>query len=93
LGAGKIGEAIAKSIAKAERVSKVMVTKRNVDTLKFRSHKVEAISDNRRAAERSDAIIVAVKAADAKQVLSEISEFTRDKLVISVMAAISIRRI
>jgi pyrroline-5-carboxylate reductase len=93
LGAGKIGEAIAKSIAKAERVSEVIVTKRNIDTLRLRNDKLKATPDNRRAAEKADAIIVAVKAADAKQVLGEISEFTRDKLVISVMAAISIRRL
>ena len=71
----------------------MVVTKRNVDTLRFRTDKMEVLSDNRQAAERADAIIIAVKAANAKQVLSEISAYTRGKLVISVMAAISIRRL
>lgn len=93
LGAGKIGEAIARSVAKASTVSKVVVTKRNVESLKIRTDKMEVTADNRKAAEAADIIVVAVKAADAKLVLSEISDAASGKLVISVMAAISIRRL
>jgi pyrroline-5-carboxylate reductase len=93
LGAGKIGEAIARSVAEADGVSKVIVTKRNVESLKIQSNKVEITTNNQKAVKAADIIVVAVKAADAKLVLTEISNFTSGKLVISVMAAISIGRL
>jgi pyrroline-5-carboxylate reductase len=94
IGAGKIGEAVANSIAKSRQVTKVIMTKRNVSTLpRSRSGKVAVTSDNSEAAKKADLILVAVKAGDAKNVLSEISPFTADKIVISLMAAITIDRI
>jgi pyrroline-5-carboxylate reductase len=93
IGAGKIGEAVASSIAKSRQVTEVIMTKRNVSTLKSGSGKVVVTSDNRDAAKKADLILVAVKAGDAKQVLSEISQFTADKIIISLMAAITIERL
>lgn len=94
LGAGKIGEAVARGIAKSQRVSKVFVTKRNTATLKsLESDKVIVTKDNKRAAKESDLIVVSVKAGDAKRVLGEISEYTSGKIVISLMAAVSIRKL
>jgi pyrroline-5-carboxylate reductase len=94
IGAGKIGEAVANSIAKSKQVQKVVMTKRNVSTLhRSRSGKITVTSDNRDAAKKADLILVAVKAGDAKQVLGEISQFTADKIVISLMAAITIERL
>lgn len=91
IGAGKIGEAVAVSIAKAQRVAKVIMTKRNTSTLRrHQSGKISVTPDNRDAAKRADLVVVAVKAGDAKHVLGEISDFTSDKVVISLMAAISI---
>jgi pyrroline-5-carboxylate reductase len=49
--------------------------------------------DQRDAARKADLILIAVKAGDAKQVLGEISQFTADKIVISLMAAITIERL
>ena len=94
IGAGKIGEAVANSIAKSRQVTKVIVTKRNISTIaRSRSGKVSATSDNREAAKKADLILVAVKAGDAKHVLAEISPFTAGKIVISLMAAITIDRL
>ena len=94
IGAGKIGEAVANSIAKSRDVTKVIMTKRNLSTLpRSRSGKVAVTSDNREAAKKADIILIAVKAGDAKQVLGEISQFTAGKLVISLMAAITIERL
>ena len=94
IGAGKIGEAVAKSIAKSDEIAKVMITKRNTSSLKAsQSDKIEVTQDNKKAAKESDLIILAVKAGDAKHVLNEISEFTTDKIIISLMAAISIKRL
>jgi pyrroline-5-carboxylate reductase len=94
LGAGKIGEAVARSLAESPKVSTVLVTKRNISTLRsMPKGKVEITSDNRRAARKADLIIIAVKAGDAKQLLSEISRFTSKKIVISLMAAITLKRL
>lgn len=94
LGAGKIGIAVASSIAKSEQVSRVIMTKRNVSTVRpLLTEKVTVTQDNRAAAKEADLIVVAVKAGDAKHVLGEISGFAKGKVVISLMAAISIRRL
>ena len=94
LGGGKIGEAVARSIAKSERVSKVIVTKRKTETLtNLNSRKIQVSSDNALAAKTADTIIVAVKAGDARQVLREIEPATARKIVISLMAAVSIQRL
>jgi pyrroline-5-carboxylate reductase len=94
IGAGKIGEAVANSIAESKRVTTVIMTKRNVSTLpRSKSKKVLVTSDNRDAAKRADLIVVAVKAGDAKLVLGEIAQFTAGKIVISLMAAITIERL
>lgn len=94
LGAGKIGEAVARAIAKSPKVSRVIVTKRNVSTLKRPlSHKFEVTTDNIAAAKKADVIVIAVKAADAKQVLDAVSDHTYQKLIISFMAAVSLSRL
>ena len=94
LGGGKIGEAVARKIAQSERVSKVIVTKRNTSTLKgLRSPGVEVSSDNAMAARSASAILLTVKAGDARKVLREIRDVTDQKLVISLMAAVSIQRL
>src|SRR3984893_16140225 len=93
LGAGKIGEAVARGLSKSPKVSKVIVTKRNVATLEsFKlEKKIEITTDNKKAAEKADLIVVAVKAGDAKHVLHEIAAFAPGKIIISLMAAISIK--
>lgn len=94
LGAGKIGEAVARAVAKAPKVSLVLVTKRNLSSLRRPlPKKLQASTDNVAASKKADVVILAVKAADAKHVLDEISPNTHGKLVISFMAAISIARI
>lgn len=94
VGGGKIGEAVARSLAKSPEISKVVITRRNVSaSASLRSDKMDVSQDNKKAASSADLIIVAVKAGDAKHVLSEIAELTQRKIVISLMAAISIKRL
>ncbi len=94
LGGGKIGEAVARSLGKSQGVARVIVTKRNVSTLSnLKFDKIAVSHDNKKAASESDLIIISVKAGDARHVLGEISQFTAEKIVISLMAAVSIRRI
>lgn len=94
LGAGKIGEAVARAMAKSPKVSLVIVTKRNISTLRRPlPKKIQTSGSNTEAAKRADLIIIAVKAADAKHVLDEISAYSHGKLVISFMAAISLSKL
>lgn len=94
LGAGKIGEAVARAVAKSPKVSEVLITKRNVSTLRRPlPKKILASVDNSAAVKKAEVVIVAVKAADAKHVLDEISDQTYGKVVISFMAAISLSRL
>ena len=108
LGAGKIGYAVAQSIARSENVSHVYITRRanksptvllrgdstrEESTASGRGKLVELSSDNAAAARGADVILVAVKAGDAKHVLAQISPFCSGKIVISLMAAISLRRL
>ncbi len=94
LGAGKIGEAVARAAAKSPKVAQVLITKRDVSTLRRPlPKKIHASTDNAAAAGRADVVIVSVKASDAKHLLDEIADHTRGKVVISFMAAISISRL
>ncbi|TLY15496.1 MAG: pyrroline-5-carboxylate reductase [Thaumarchaeota archaeon] len=92
IGAGKIGEAVARRVSELSDVTKVFVTKRNISTIEhLRSGKTHVTRINKDAARNADVIILAVKAADAKGVLEEIADLVEGKLVISLMAAISIK--
>lgn len=94
LGAGKIGEAVARALARSPSVSIVLATRRNVSTPRRPlPKKVHISTDNAAAAKKADAVVLAVKAGDARIVLDEISLQVRGKLVISLMAAISIARL
>jgi len=94
VGAGKIGEAVARRVSELSDVAKVFVTKRNVSTIEhLRSGKMQVTRVNKDAVKNADVVILAVKAADAKGVLEEIADLVTGKLVISLMAAISIRKI
>lgn len=94
IGGGKIGEAVARGLSKSQEISNVIVTKRSLATIRgLQSEKIQVMSDNRKAANESDIVIISVKAADAKQILGEISESVSGKIVISLMAAVSIKKI
>jgi len=94
LGAGKIGAAVAFSISKSKEVTKVIATKRNIATLKeLRSTKIEVTQDNAAAARKADLIVIAVKAGDAKHLLEQIAQYTTNKIVISLMAAVTVERL
>lgn len=94
IGAGKIGEAVARGLAKSHEISNVIVTKRNTNSIKnLQSERIVVTSDNKKAAKESDIVLISVKAGDAKHILSEISGFVKNKIVISLMAAVSIKKI
>ncbi len=93
IGVGKIGESIARGLAKSPKVSRVIVTRRNPRASTLAGGKIELTSDNRKAARAADVLFLAVKSTDARPLLREISEEASGTLVVSVMAAISLRRL
>ncbi len=94
LGAGKIGEAVARAVAKSPKVSQVIITKRNVSTLhRPLPRKIQASTDNEAAVKKADVVLIAVKAAEAKNLLDSVSRQTEGKVVISFMAAVSLSKL
>lgn len=94
IGAGKIGEAVARGLAKSHEITGVTMTKRSIGTIEnLQSERIVVTSDNKKAARDSDIILISVKAGDAKHILLEISDYVKNKIVISLMAAVSIKKI
>lgn len=91
IGGGNLGTAIAEGLLKSKfsKASELVVTKRNVSTLKSLKEKgVEITSDNNAAAKKSEVIILAVKPFQVIDVLAGIKkELTTSKLLISVVTS------
>lgn len=89
IGAGTIGGAIAKALALAGY--SVVATRRNVEKASWlKEYGVEVISDNRLAVKSADVVFLAVKPNKVGDVLREVGDVVRDKLVISVAAGVSL---
>lgn len=89
IGGGNLGGAIAEGLLKSKfsKASDLVITKRNISTLKSLKEKgVEVISDNNAAAKKSDVIILAVKPYQVADVLAGIKkELNAKKILISVI--------
>ncbi len=94
IGGGKIGGAVAKSIANSQVASKVIVTRRSGRTIgNGPLPGLELTRDNVHAASQSSMVILAVKAGDARGVLNDIREGVKGKIVLSLMAAVTIGKL
>ena len=92
LGAGTIGGAIAKALKKAGY--DVVATRRRVEKAKeLLELGIEVIPDNRKATEGADVVFIAVKPSKVGEVLGEISDLIEGKLVISVVAGVSLKEL
>ncbi|WP_297536533.1 pyrroline-5-carboxylate reductase [Thermococcus sp.] len=92
LGAGTIGGAIAKALKKAGY--DVVATRRRVEKAKeLLELGIEVIPDNRKAAESAEVIFIAVKPSKVGEVLGEIADLIEGKLVISVVAGVSLKEL
>jgi len=93
IGAGQIGSAIARVLAETGRY-RVAASRRRIEKVKdLERLGVKLTRMNREVAEESDVIFVSVKPYKVPEVLNEISDLLRDKLLISVAAAISISKL
>ena len=89
IGGGNLGTAIAEGLLKSKfsKPTELMVTKRNISTLKSLKEKGIEITDNNNAAvKKSDVIILAIKPFQVGDVLNGIKkDLTADKILISVV--------
>jgi pyrroline-5-carboxylate reductase len=89
IGTGIIGSAIAESLLRSRRGFKVTATRRRVEKLKeLKKLGANITSDNKKAANEADIIILCVKPLNVRGVLNEIKKQIEGKLMISVAAAI-----
>ncbi len=91
IGAGIIGGAIARILARKKIIDKIIATRRNLDKIRdLEGLGVVITSDNIWAVENSDVVIVSVKPNVLTNVLKEIKEVAKGKLLISVVAGVPI---
>jgi pyrroline-5-carboxylate reductase len=92
IGAGVIGGAIVKSLLKSGYKGKITATRRTTEKLKeLESLGASITSDNKKAAREANIIFVCVKPVDVANVLKEIREEIRGKLVISTAATVPLK--
>jgi pyrroline-5-carboxylate reductase len=94
IGGGNLGTAIAEGLLKSKfsKAADIIVTKRNLLTLKSLKEKgVNITDDNNAAVKKSEVIILAVKPFQVADVLNGIKkELTTDKILISVVTGVLI---
>lgn len=97
IGGGNLGSAIAEGLLKSKfcKPADIIITKRNIATLKpFKEKGIEVTDNNAAAVRKSRIIILAVKPFQANEVLNSIKkELTGDKLLISVVTGVTISEI
>lgn len=93
IGAGKIGSAIAQILAQTRKYQ-VMASRRNIEEIRNLGEiGVKLTKNNREVAEFADIVFVSVKPPKVSDVLIEVGDLLRNKILISVAAAIPISRI
>jgi pyrroline-5-carboxylate reductase len=94
IGGGNLGTAIAEGLLNSQfsNAADLVITKRNIATLKHLQEKgIEITADNNIAVKKSEVIILAVKPFQVAEVLSGIkSELSDDKILISVVTGVLI---
>ena len=89
IGAGSLGTAVVDALY-FNGHRRIIATRRDEESLKILTQKYSGIgttTDNKQAAEHSDIVILAVKPKLIEEVATEISKYSKDKLVISLAAA------
>ena len=94
IGGGNLGTAIAEGLLKSKfcKAADIIITKRNLSTLKSLKEKgIEITDDNAAAVKKADVIILAVKPFQVADVLNELKkELSENKLLISVVTGVTI---
>jgi len=90
-GAGVIGSAVARALVKNAVADRIVATDSRPEQLvELRKAGIETATDNKKAASMADTVILCVKPKDVKSVLAEIQAEIKNKLVLSLAAAVSL---
>jgi pyrroline-5-carboxylate reductase len=91
IGAGIIGGAMARILARKKIIERIIATRRDLEKIRdLEKLGVIITRDNKWAAQNSEAILISVKPNQVKDILVEIKEASKGKLIISVAAGIPI---
>lgn len=96
IGAGSLGQSIAKGLLKNKLVNSIYLTKRNLDAIKeFNKYKkITLTSDNEEAIKSADIIIFAVQPRHLSKILEKLKySIKKEQLIISVVTGFSIAKI
>ena len=96
IGAGSLGQSIAKGLLTSDALTSLYLTKRNISSIKGfdDNEKVVLTSDNALAIQKSDVIIFAVQPRHLEAILKEFKSLLRkDQVIISVITGFAISRI
>ncbi len=96
IGAGSLGQSIAKGLLKNKVVSSLYLTKRNLDSIKeFNRYKaVTLTTDNEEAIKNSDIILFAVQPRHLKDILENLKyKLQKEQVLISVITGFSLGKI
>ncbi|MCP8310934.1 MAG: pyrroline-5-carboxylate reductase [Candidatus Methylarchaceae archaeon HK01M] len=92
IGVGTIGRAIVQSLIHGRYNGEIIATRRRLQKIEdLQGLGVKITSDNSSAVKEADIILLCVKPRDVKAVLSEVNEEVKGKIVVSLVAAISLR--
>lgn len=90
IGGGNLGAAIAIGIARFTSGSEVVVTRRNLETIRFlEADGISLSSDNRHAVQTADVVILTVKPYQVAAIISEIKPYLQHKIVASAVSGFS----
>ena len=96
IGAGSLGQSIAKGLVKTDALTSLYLTKRNIDSIKdFDAYKnVTLTSDNALAVKNSDVLIFAVQPRHFEGILKDLKPLlSENHVIISVITGFAISRI
>ena len=92
IGAGKMAEALIKSILKSKISDNIIASDINENRLKYieKEIKIKVTKDNKEVVENSDIVFLAVKPQNIKEVLNEIEGIIKKQLIVSIAAGIDL---
>lgn len=92
IGAGKMAEALIKSILKTKISDNIIASDVNESRLKYieKEIKIKTTKDNKEVVENSDIVFLAVKPQNMEEVLDEIKGTVKEQLIVSIAAGIDL---
>lgn len=91
IGGGTMGEALAKSFATINGIDLSIAEVKNERRVRLTEQGFKTYQSGKEAVEKADIVVIAVKPKDVKEVLEDIKESAKGKLIISIAAGVKIK--